>query len=253
MRGIRWLPLLCALCASVAFGEERPLLVVMDLQPKGATPLQAQAATQAVVRGLRELDVFQILSSDDVRQLLAIERGRELIGAGSKDGAVGVGKALGARQVVTGAVSVTGSAITVDLNLLDTKKAQVSSHRAFGPVRSMEKVAQALPGVAQELVGPLLLAQQGSLLVRTHEEGAEVVVDGTLRGSTPLAEAVKLPRGLHRVEVRKDGFITRSVPVRIEPVQVAVQDVTLVPSPDYAEALVLAYAQTNSGFCFASI
>jgi phage terminase large subunit len=26
-----------------------------------------------------------------------------------------------------------------------------------------------------------------------------------------------------------------------------------VPSPDYAEALVLAYAQTNSGFCFASI
>jgi hypothetical protein len=63
---------------------------------------------------------------------------------------------------------------------------------------------------------------------------------------------VKLPRGLHRLEVRKDGFITRTVQVRIEPEQVAVQDVTLVPSPDYAEAWKSRYGRLRTGAIIAS-
>src|SRR5262245_36215442 len=74
-----------SLAAGSALASDRPVLVVMDLEARGSTPLQAEAATSSVVRGLRNLDVFQILSASDVRQLLAIERSRQLLG-GSADG-----------------------------------------------------------------------------------------------------------------------------------------------------------------------
>jgi hypothetical protein len=225
--------------------------VVLDFEPKGAEPIQAQAATQAAVRGLRDLDVFQVLSSEDVRQLLAIERGRQLMGQ-SNEGAASVGKALGAQHVVAGSLTKVGAGFTVDLRLLDTKVGQVVNHRALGPVSGVEQIATALPGVAQELVGPLLMAQQGGLLVRVNEEAAEVLVDGTLRGSTPLHETLKLPRGTHRLEVRKDGFISQAQPVRIEPDQVKVTDLTLVPSPDYATAYHERYGRLRTGAWIAS-
>ena len=50
--------------------EQRPNLLVLDLEPRGVGLPEAQAATGSVVRGLRQLEVFQVLSSDDVRQLL---------------------------------------------------------------------------------------------------------------------------------------------------------------------------------------
>src|ERR1700748_2888956 len=54
-----------------AAAEPRPNLLVLDLEPRGVGLPEAQAATGSVVRGLRQLEVFQVLSSDDVRQLLA--------------------------------------------------------------------------------------------------------------------------------------------------------------------------------------
>lgn len=223
------------LVAGTARADERPLLAVFDLEAHGADPLQVQASSQAVVRGLRDLDAFQVLSAEDVRQMLAIERGRQLVGVSVNQDASALGKTLGAKHVVVGSLTRVGKGLTVDLRLLDAQEAKVISHRSLGPVADMAKVATTLPGLAQELVGPLLAAEQGELLVRAREESAEVLVDGTLVGTTPLG-AFKLPRGQHRLEVRKEGFISQSTPVRIEHDQVRVQDVVLVPSPEFAEA-----------------
>lgn len=227
---------LAVLClGAVAQAEERPLLAVFDLEAHGAEPLQAQAASQAVTRGLRDLEAFQVLSAEDVRQMLAIERGRQLVGVAVNQDASALGKTLGAKNAVVGSVTRVPAGLIVELRLLDTGKAKVISHRTLGPLSDMGKVAGELPGLAQELVGPLLAAEQGELLVRSREEAAEVWVDGNLVGTTPM-QAVKLPRGTHRLELRKQGFISQSVPVRIEHDQVRVQDVVLVPSPEFADA-----------------
>ena len=59
--GLGLAALLTAFGAS-AENASRPPLLVMQLESKGATDLEATAATQHVVRGLRELDVFSVLS-----------------------------------------------------------------------------------------------------------------------------------------------------------------------------------------------
>jgi hypothetical protein len=222
--------------------QARPPLLVLDLEPRGGGGPEAQAATINVVRGLRDLDVFQVLSADDVRQLLALERTRQLSGAKAESALGELGKALGANNAVVGSVTRAGGKFQVEIRLLDVATQKVLNQKTLGPVASVSEIASALPGLAQELVSPLLKDQQGYLLVRTREEGAEVLVDDTLTGSTPLKTPITLSRGLHRLQVRKDGFIAQTRSVRIEPNQTRVEDVDLVPSPDYAAA----YRDKNS-------
>jgi hypothetical protein len=212
----------------------RPPLLVLDLEARGGGVPEAQAATINVLRGLRDLDVFQVLSADDVRQLLALERTRQLSGAKGESALGELGKALGANNAVVGSVTRVGGKYQVEIRLLDVTTQKVLNQKTLGPVSTVTDIASALPGLSQELVAPLLKDQQGYLLVRAREEAAEVLVDDTLVGSTPLKTPITLSRGLHRLQIRKDGFIAQTRSVRIEPNQTRVEDVDLLPSPDYA-------------------
>jgi TolB-like protein len=243
---LRCVCVVASLGAGAAMAQVKPPLVVFDLEGRGASELQAQGATQSVVRGLRELDVFQVLSAEDVRNLLAIERTRQLFGR-EGSGTAEMTHALGARYAVAGSVTPVGKQLQVEIRLLDTEKQTVLSQKTLGPVEKMEVVANQLPGLSQELVGPLLREQQGSLMVQSTELGSEVLVDGSLIGSTPMKAAVDLPRGQHRLQVRKDGFIEQSRPIRVEPKQVATESFLLMPSPDYAEAWKLRHGRLRIG------
>ncbi len=212
----------------------KPTLVVFDLEAKGATALEAQAVTLGIVRGLRELDVFQVLSSEDIRQLLAIERSRQLFG--SEATGINLAKPLGARLIVAGSVSGTPDKLQVEVRLLDTQTTTVLSQKSLGPVRGMEAVARELPTVAAQLVASRLQGEQGTLLVHAREEGAEVVLDDVLVASTPMATPLKVARGPHRLQVRKDGFVSQLRTLRVQAGQLTVEEVTLAPSADYAEA-----------------
>ena len=233
-------------------GETEPLaatsaLAVLDLEARGATPVQAHAVTMAIVRGLRQLDVFTVLSAEDVRQLLALERSRQLLGGGGDGDAMdALREALGARFVVAGTVTALGADLQVEMRLLDSQTNKVLSEKSVGPAK-VTLLARDVPGMAQTLVAPLLEGQQGQLLVRVSEEAAEVRVDDVLRGSTPMQEPLVLARGTHRLEVRKDGFIAQLRPVRVEPAQLAVEEVRLAPSPDYADAYKARHRRSRVG------
>src|SRR5687767_2643752 len=93
---------LFANAAADAAEPARPSLIVLDVAAKGATALEAGAAGTGIVRGLRQLDVFQILSADDIRELLAMERSRQIIGVSGEGSApVDLSDTFGARHVVT--------------------------------------------------------------------------------------------------------------------------------------------------------
>ncbi len=225
--------------ARAAPDAQAPAVAVLDMEARGATPVQAHAVTLAVVRGLRQLDVFPVLSAEDVRQLLAIERSRQLLGTEGESELGPMRDALGARYMVAGSVTQLGTTpggnLQVEIRLLDTAGRGVISQKSAGPA-PITQLARELPALAQELAAPLLEGAQGELLLRVSEEAAEVRVGDVLRGSTPLQEPLKLPRGTHRLEVRKDGFIAQLRPVKIEPERTAVEEIRLAPSPDYENA-----------------
>lgn len=230
-----------AVIAAAQTDEQKPGLAVFDLKGIDTRPTDPLAALNGVVKGLRELDAFDVMSSDDLRQLLSIERQKQMLGMEGDSTVATSVQALGVKNVVVGSVTRSPAGLSAELRLLDAKDNKVVSQRTVAPEPSLDKLVNALVVAAQELVGPLLFLEQGQLLVRTREEGAEVVVDEVSRGSTPLPGPVKLPRGRHRLTVKKDGFISRVTVVQVQKEQLTLEDVTLVPSADY----VAAYAQRN--------
>ena len=63
----------------------------------------------------------------------------------------------------------------------------------------------------------------------------------------PLKGSIDLSRGVHRLTVRKDGFIAQTRSVRIEPKQTTVEEVELVPSGDYAKIYKDKYGKIRVG------
>lgn len=222
--------------AAAQTDDAKPSIAVFDLKGNDTKPAETAAALNAVVKGLRELDAFEVLSSDDLRQLLAIERQKQMLGVEGDPTVSAAVQAVGVKNVVVGSVTRTAAGLSAELRLLDAKDNKVVSQRTVAPQASFDKLAPALSVIAQELVGPLLFMEQGQLLVRTREEGAEVIIDDVSRGSTPLPAPIKLPRGRHRLTVKKDGFISRVTVVTVQRDQLALEDVTLVPSADYVAA-----------------
>ncbi len=71
----------------------------------------------------------------------------------------------------------------------------------------------------------------GSLLVES-DPGARLYVDGAYRGALPLARALPLAPGAHRIELRKPGYRSWSTDVHVpveEPLRIAIR---LVPVSD---------------------
>jgi hypothetical protein len=139
-----------------------------------------------------------------------------------------------------------GGKLQVEIRLLDAPTQKVLAQKSLNQV-TVEQVANQLPGLAQELMAPLLREQQGFLVVKSREEAAEVLVDDTLVGSIPLKGSIDLSRGIHRLTVRKDGFIAQTRSVRIEPKQTTVEEVELQPSADYAKIYKDKYGKIRVG------
>jgi hypothetical protein len=62
-----------------------------------------------------------------------------------------------------------------------------------------------------------LLGSVGELELRLAQPGSSIVIDGVQRGTSPLAEPLRLDVGVHMLRVSKDGFQTIEQQVTISP------------------------------------
>ena len=90
-----------------------------------------------------------------------------------------------------------------------------------------------LPAPAPQTVTPA--KPEGALTVNSRPEGAQVTVDGILRGVTPLK--LTLPVGDHTLELQ-NGAATRSIPFAVQAGVVVSQYIDLAPAAPPAAAAV---------------
>ena len=229
-----------AIVVTLCLAAAKPGLMVLEPDLKGATPVEGAVVGTAIANGARELETFEVMTATDMRTLLGVERQKQLMGAAT-EATNSLAESLGAQFVVSSIVAKVGAKLEVDLRLIDTKDGKVLSQKKLSNLEKSSEVSNSVQGITQELLGVLLATEQGSVYVRSSEEGSEVRLDGKLVGSTPMASAFAIARGRHRLEVGKDGFITAFKPVVVQREQTTVEDVRLVPSPDYINA----YVQRN--------
>lgn len=218
--------------------EGRPRLAVLELAAAGASPSLVAATGGVVGTELDRLGVFQVMTSEAIRALLAHELQRQILGGCSGGECLGaVGGALGADYVVSGKVSALGGGgapvtYAVELTLSDTRRAAQEGQAAESAPTEAELI-QRLPRAVGRLTARLLAARSGQLVVTVSEPGALVKVDDQARGTTPLPGPLELPSGPRALTVEKDGFVAWRSDLTVHAGRIAEERVTLVPSRDF--------------------
>ena len=93
----------------------------------------------------------------------------------------------------------------------------------------------------------MLATRTAQLAVESNEAGAEVLVDGELAGTTPLAEPLLLDTGDHRIAVHKDGFDPREETITLASRDSQSMRIDIRPTPAERSPVVVMAPQEQPG------
>jgi TolB-like protein len=221
--------------------DARPKLAILDFAANGASKELTSAATSGAANELDRLGVFRVVTAEAIRDMLAFERQRQMLGCTDGGCIAEIGGALGVDYIVSGKVTRIDAGgglpetFNLDLTLSNVKKGQREGS-VVEAGRSESELLGKVGRAAQKLVGRILAGRAGTLVVATAEAGAVVRIDDQVRGTTPLQGQISLPSGPHLLVVEKQGFVAWQKDVQIQPGKLLEESATLVPSPDFIEA-----------------
>ncbi|HOX44565.1 MAG TPA: PEGA domain-containing protein [Myxococcota bacterium] len=241
MRAPRWSSfcvwvVLCA--AAPAAAQERATvakLAVLDLGDKGVGTDLVALMSASVARQLSSYGVFEVITRADVGKMLLHVQDKLSAGCSSPDCLVQVGDVLGAEKLVAGEVGLVGKRYLISLQRMDVKKGVVENRvqREFeGP---LEKIREEVRLATHQLVEDLLKLESGTLLLQVSEEGADVSLDGTVVGTSPL-KGLSVPAGPHEVRVSKQGFVAWARTLQMRPRSTEALEARLIPSAEFIQA-----------------
>lgn len=219
-----------------------PRVGVIEFAANGASEQLASAIAGVTAHELQRLGTFQVSTADAMRQLISLERQRQLLGCTQEECmSQALAQLVQMDYVVAGKVSrIAGSAgmpttFTLELTLLNARQGKREASDIQTALSETELVAK-VPRAVAKLVTKLLSGRAGTLVVSASEHGATVKLDDVVVGTTPLSGRLSVPAGPHFLIVEKEGFVTHQKEVRIEPARLVEEEVKLVPSPDFADA-----------------
>jgi TolB-like protein len=212
---------------------EKIPIAVMDI--KGASGIDrslAAALTTTITQELDSLGVFESVSLEEVRQMVALENTRDALGCETSTCLAEIAGAVGAQYSINGNALKVGDAFILQLQLVDTLRARpvARTEREYrgGPAGLFGEARTAI----QILVRDLLAKKSGTLALTSSELGATVKLDGSIVGITPLGP-FQAAGGLHTLSVEKQGFVLFARAVQIAPHQISKIYAPLVPSEEY--------------------
>jgi hypothetical protein len=241
---MRALALLAALAAAAPpparAADPKPKIAVLDFTANGASKELASAAGGIAANELDRMATFQIVTADAIRNMLAFEKQRQMLGCTDAGCMAEIGGALGVDWLISGKVTKLAASAGVpetyslDLTLTNVRKAQRESS-VIESARTEAELVQKTGKAAQKLVSKILAGRSGRLVVVVEETGATVIVDEQVKGTTPLRGAIVLPAGPHALAVEKKGFVAYQRDVQVEAGKVIEERASLVPSPDFVK------------------
>lgn len=131
---------------------DKPKLAVLDVQAVGVAPEAAVALGDAMTQELSRRGFFEVISSNDIRTLLGVERQKQLLGCEESSCTAELSGALGARFVLQSSLTRLGTTLQLSVQMMDTSKAQTVA-RAVRLAADVKALADQLPWSLAEATG----------------------------------------------------------------------------------------------------
>jgi TolB-like protein len=117
--------LLSPLAASVAQGQTRASVAVMDMEPKGVPENEVSALSDRLRTELFRTGAFDVMERGKMQDVLK-EQGFQQSGACNTDAcAVEIGQLIGVQKIIGGSLGKVGKTYTVNLRMIDVKTGRI--------------------------------------------------------------------------------------------------------------------------------
>ena len=108
----------CAAAPVFAAGDSRVKIAVLDLQARGVDPALAQSGGTLIASELNKLEVFKVISREDIRNMLSFEKDKERLGCEADQACLAeIGGALGVEYIIAGSLAAIGDQTVLSLTL----------------------------------------------------------------------------------------------------------------------------------------
>jgi len=176
---------------------DKPKLAVMELAAGGVEPHLAAALTESVTQEIAARGFFQVISSREIHTLLGFERQKQMVGCSNEQSCLAeLADAMGARFVLSGALSRLGDALQLSIQVLDSARAQPLG-RSIRIARDVAALQAQLPyAVAEATATPLPPPPSRVLPYSLIGGGALVVVGSAVVGIDGVSRDLALVREL---------------------------------------------------------
>ncbi|MBI3179973.1 MAG: PEGA domain-containing protein [Deltaproteobacteria bacterium] len=238
--------------AGAALAADKLSVAILDLRhSQGLDAQLARSLTDVIPQALDEMGAFKSISMQEIKQMLALEQTKQLLGCDDVSCLAELGGALGTEYMISGSVAVAGGGYLVQLQLANVPRASVENRVSRDYTGGAGGLAAEVRTATKILVSKLLSARSGKLLLTVSETGASVKVDGVIVGTTPL-DALDIAGGMHTITLEKEGFIRFSKDVDIQSNAEARLEVALRPATDLVNAYQRS-AERTRGLALSSI
>lgn len=197
---------LTVLAALNVSAKADPRLAVLEVKPRvGVAESLSQGVSDMVVSEVRKQAVkYSVISSDEIRSLLALEKQRQQLGCDNMACLAEIGGALGAQQMVSGSLGLFGDLYVLTLKRVDVAHAQVIREASGRLDRADERglpdlvaklcaslFSEVLPGPADPPPPDLFAAQEEPLPhgAHAHALGWTLIATALLCAATSASTA----------------------------------------------------------------
>ncbi|MBN2493601.1 MAG: PEGA domain-containing protein [Deltaproteobacteria bacterium] len=226
-----WIVALALLPASVQARPPaaRARIAVLDLREKGVTKEVVDLLTGTVARKLQSYGIFDVLSREDLRNMLRHGQDMQYLGCDEPSCFAQLGGKIGTDYIVSGTVGMVGKRYVINLQLIEIKTSSVLERVDRQFEGTLDMLLDEVRTASHQVVAKMLEAASGALLVSVSEEGADISIDGHTVGTSPMNQ-LPLPAGPHDLRVSRKGFVDWARTVEVRPDDLQMVDVTLIPS-----------------------
>ncbi len=209
--------------------EKKMKVAIPDLKNRGVKPELAATVTGIIVNQINKLKQFEVISSDDIKSMLEHEQQKQMLGCQDDSCLADLGGALGADRIIAGSLGKMGVEYVLQLKLINIKRASVERRESKNVRGGEEVLIEMARDLAYMIITGKTRATTGALILKVNQAGAEVLVDGNLKGKSPFDKAMIIKAGKHDLLVRKDGYITWKGGVNLRVSEELLVDVKLIP------------------------
>ncbi|MFL5321300.1 MAG: hypothetical protein ACJ790_16695 [Myxococcaceae bacterium] len=134
---------------------EKPRLPIVELTVSGgADPSAASVLTESIATEVNNRGFFSPITPKDIQTLIGLERQKSLVGCSESSGSclAELAGAMGARYVLSGSLGKLGEAYQLNLQMLDSEKAQTVG-RSTRIAKDLEALRAQIPYAVAEATG----------------------------------------------------------------------------------------------------